>query len=107
MARNLTKGAAPARLAIWSTAALLPIVTLYLTVGWRQPTRAEAMASDLAWYFVPTFAVLHRALTEGFLPLWNPYQFAGWPFLAAFQTLNKAAYAALRAEEIELPLRAS
>jgi hypothetical protein len=69
----------------------IPLVTLWLSVGWRPPTQDELLWSDLAWYFMPTFAVLHRSLTDGFAPLWNPWQLAGWPFLAAFQT--QAVYA--------------
>lgn len=64
----------------------IPLVALWLSVGWRPPTQDEVLWSDLSWYFVPTFAVLHRSLADGFLPLWNPWQLAGWPFLAAFQT---------------------
>lgn len=78
------------RLATLLLACVVPTTALYLSVGWRPPTQNELLWSDLPWYFTPTFAVLHRALTEGFLPLWNPWQLAGWPFLAAFQT--QAAY---------------
>lgn len=69
----------------------VPAVALLLSVGHRPPTAEDYLTSDLAWYFVPTFAVLHRTLTDGFLPLWNPWQLAGLPFLGAFQT--QAAYA--------------
>ncbi|HUQ52914.1 MAG TPA: hypothetical protein VM692_11880, partial [Gammaproteobacteria bacterium] len=67
-------------------ACAIPILALWLSVGWRAPEPYEIQWTDLPWYFTPTFAVLHRALVEGFFPLWNPWQLAGWPFLAAFQT---------------------
>jgi hypothetical protein len=37
--------------------------------------------SDAYRYFYPTAAFLHRELRQGNLPLWNPYQFAGQPFV--------------------------
>jgi len=37
--------------------------------------------SDVYRYFYPTAAFLHRELRQGNLPLWNPYQFAGQPFV--------------------------
>jgi hypothetical protein len=38
--------------------------------------------TDLFQYFYPTAAFIHNELQRGNLPLWNPYQMAGQPFLA-------------------------
>lgn len=38
--------------------------------------------NDLDSYFYPSVAFMHRSLLAGELPLWNPYQLAGVPFLA-------------------------
>jgi hypothetical protein len=36
---------------------------------------------DFDGYFVPVAAFMHSSLQRGVLPLWNPYQLAGQPFL--------------------------
>lgn len=41
---------------------------------------------DALAYFYPNLAYLGASLREGRLPLWNPYLFAGVPFLANSQT---------------------
>lgn len=48
------------------------------------PASGPIMAGeDLNAYFHPAASFLHSALHDGELPLWNPFQFAGAPFLAA------------------------
>jgi len=42
-------------------------------------------AGDLFAYFLPAFQYEAHALREGRVPLWNPYQGAGVPFLATLQ----------------------
>jgi hypothetical protein len=37
---------------------------------------------DLAGYFYPSAVFIQNALHDGTLPLWNPYSFAGQPYLA-------------------------
>jgi len=44
--------------------------------------RVERFEVDTYRYFWPTLVFLHDELSRGHLPLWNPYQLAGQPFLA-------------------------
>jgi len=44
--------------------------------------RVERFEVDTYRYFWPTAAFLHAELSRGHLPLWNPHQLAGQPFLA-------------------------
>ncbi len=37
--------------------------------------------SDVFMYFYPTAVFVHRELRQGHFPLWNPYQYAGQPFV--------------------------
>lgn len=50
----------------------------------------EAHWNALTWdsiaYFYPSRALLGRAVRSGELPLWNPYQMCGMPFLADYQS---------------------
>jgi len=50
---------------------------------WIEAPREHGFESyDTSAYFYPTAVYLHESLREGRLPLWNPYQLAGQPFLA-------------------------
>jgi hypothetical protein len=42
--------------------------------------------ADLFTYFYPMYHEAARRLAQGELPLWNPWQLAGLPFLATMQT---------------------
>ena len=44
--------------------------------------RVERFEVDTYRYFWPTAVFLHAELSRGHLPLWNPHQLAGQPFLA-------------------------
>lgn len=46
------------------------------------PPTGPIYGADLTWYFIPSFSFMRDAMAAGELPLWNPYQFAGVPFLA-------------------------
>ncbi len=46
----------------------------------------NALLWDSAAYFYPARDFLGRSLRSGTLPLWNPYQMCGTPFLANFQS---------------------
>lgn len=48
-----------------------------------RPSQHGFASSDMSRYFYPTAVFMHRELRSGNLPLWNPYQMAGMPFLAA------------------------
>ncbi len=52
--------------------------------GFTMP--ANGLDSDALTEFYPWTALAADALHHGTLPLWNPYAFAGTPFLAAMQT---------------------
>ena len=52
-----------------------------LVLAGQVPVSFDALA-----YFYPNLAYLGASLREGRLPLWNPYLFAGAPFLANSQT---------------------
>jgi len=45
-----------------------------------------ALARDLYAYFFPRFVHVGRSLAAGELPLWNPWELCGVPFLASAQT---------------------
>jgi hypothetical protein len=51
----------------------------------ERPGAHGLVSSDMDRYFYPAAVYLHRELRAGRLPLWNPYQLAGLPFLAAHQ----------------------
>src|SRR5262245_19590093 len=44
--------------------------------------RVERFEVDTYRYYWPTAHFVHEELSRGHLPLWNPYQLAGQPFLA-------------------------
>jgi len=48
----------------------------------RPSSHAELLQADTFRYFYPTAVYLHRELSSGRIPLWNPYQLAGQPYLA-------------------------
>jgi len=52
--------------------------------GWHAPL--NGLDSDTLTEFYPWTALAAGALHRGVIPLWNPYAFAGAPFLAAMQT---------------------
>ncbi len=45
-------------------------------------TGPPANGADLKSYFIPAMAFMRQAFFDGELPLWNPYQLAGSPFIA-------------------------
>lgn len=63
---------------------VIGFLLLLVIAGWRV---AGYMAgwSDLASYHLPKYQYAAERLTSGSLPLWNPYEFAGIPFLATLQ----------------------
>ncbi|RME34338.1 MAG: hypothetical protein D6793_08620, partial [Thermoflexia bacterium] len=66
--------------------ALLALGLLLLLAFWHIGPAGRVIAGgDLFTYFYPYWAEAARALRSGRLPLWNPYLFAGAPFLANSQ----------------------
>lgn len=49
--------------------------------GWWDPILWDAVA-----YFAPSRKLLHDAVASGRIPLWNPYELCGTPFLANVQS---------------------
>jgi hypothetical protein len=49
----------------------------------EHPTRMRLLSSDLVQYFYPTTVFLRDEIHAGRLPTWNPFQMAGFPYLAA------------------------
>ncbi|MDW7991197.1 MAG: hypothetical protein RMK65_03445, partial [Anaerolineae bacterium] len=65
---------------------LLALGLLLLLAFWHIGPAGRVIAGgDLFTYFYPYWAEAARALRAGRLPLWNPYLFAGAPFLANSQ----------------------
>lgn len=52
--------------------------------GWRVAAYVAGW-SDLASYHLPKYAYVAERLRAGALPLWNPWEFGGIPFLASLQ----------------------
>jgi hypothetical protein len=48
----------------------------------RPASHADLLQADTYRYYYPTAVYLHRELGAGRIPLWNPYQLAGQPYLA-------------------------
>src|SRR5262245_53706875 len=48
----------------------------------RPSSHAGLLQADTYRYYYPTAVYLHRELRAGRIPLWNPYQLAGQPYLA-------------------------
>jgi hypothetical protein len=71
-----------------AAAALLGLLALAAAV-WvhrieidRPSSHAELLQADAYRYYYPTAVFLHHELRDGRIPLWNPYQLAGQPYLA-------------------------
>ena len=43
-------------------------------------------STDTLYFNFPMYHYLHQAYHDGFIPFWNPNQFAGLPFMAVLQT---------------------
>lgn len=51
-----------------------------------RPVGRTLESFDLATYFLPAFRFMHDQLERGELPTWNPYQYAGQPYLGFHAT---------------------
>ena len=64
------------------------LATVFWVAGIRpyfQPGHFDVGALDQYYYFYPKFIYGAAALRHGRIPLWNPYEFCGMPFLATAQ----------------------
>ena len=78
----------PRRNALALAGAWVAVVLLFwlgLFVRAMRPGVFRPEAVDLYGYFFPKFVYASAELGRGALPLWNPYEFAGLPFLGAAQ----------------------
>ncbi|HZP40571.1 MAG TPA: YfhO family protein [Candidatus Binatia bacterium] len=76
--------AALAALAV-AWAALVPLFWFGLFVASMRPDAPAGIAIDLRGYFLPKYVYAAAELGHGRLPLWNPWELAGVPFLGAGQ----------------------
>ena len=76
---------------LWGGAVALPLNIVALIAPWsysyeRPGFIGHTLLSDLVTQYYPQRMFLARELLAGRLPLWNPYLFAGTPFLAEANT---------------------
>ncbi|NLE99481.1 MAG: hypothetical protein GX601_00740, partial [Anaerolineales bacterium] len=89
---TLTEGGSLARRSpirtglLWNVLAVGSLWAAIAAFFWRIGLAGRVLAGgDAFTYFYPYWAEATRALRSGRLPLWNPYLFAGAPFLANSQ----------------------
>jgi hypothetical protein len=63
---------------------LIAVLAVLGVGGWRVAAFLTPW-SDLASYHLPKYRYAAERLAAGTLPLWNPYEFGGIPFLASLQ----------------------
>jgi hypothetical protein len=73
---------AQAAAAVLGLALLAAVVWVHRIEIERPSSHAELLQADSYRYFYPTAVFLHRELRAGRIPLWNPYQLAGQPYVA-------------------------
>jgi hypothetical protein len=89
---------------------------LYHAFPWITDATPEQLAepsvtSDCTFSYLPRRIFATRMMREGHIPLWNPYQFCGTPFLANYQSgvlypVNLVLYAFDPYEQMDLYLYA-
>ena len=76
--------------ALISGPVLTPISNLYVAYPWNAlggpPGPANVALTDVTQVFHPTLLYAAREVRAGRFPFWNPYQYAGTPFLGNPQT---------------------
>jgi hypothetical protein len=73
---------ARARRPRWDAALCVLVLATWLV---RLTGRHGVPPVDLVTYFYPTYEETYRRIAHGVLPLWNPYQLCGMPWLATLQ----------------------
>lgn len=68
-----------------SLAALVVVFWLVTFVAYFDPKKSTFGSQDLLTYFYPKFTYGAAALVRGRLPLWNPHELCGLPFVATGQ----------------------
>jgi len=64
--------------------ALLAAVVV-VSWAWRFAGRGSLVPLDTLTYFLPLYEATAERLANGVLPIWNPYQLAGIPWLGTVQ----------------------
>lgn len=83
---NTGKARSPTRAAITDAAAILGLGLLAMAFFWKIIFTNQVLTGvDLFAYFYPYRDFASEALSQGRLPLWNPYLFMGAPLLANSQ----------------------
>ena len=75
--------------ALFGGQTLLPLDNLWTMAPWYGPANAvphNLLVSDMLLQNYPWKLILDQALQQRQLPLWNPYEMAGLPYLATGQT---------------------
>ena len=76
--------------ALWPGRALTPVDQLFLVAPWSAvapaPPQPHPALADVSQVFHPWTLYTAREVRSGRLPLWNPYAYAGVPFLSNPQT---------------------
>lgn len=62
--------------------AVLALIALVLIFEWDLVARGTLIGIDAATFFYPMYSFLGDQLRGGNLPVWNPHQLSGAPFLA-------------------------
>jgi len=75
---------AGAAVVAWLTVAAIALWHWGVVAQWH-PWRTEFGTADLDGYFYPKWVYGAAALARGRIPLWNPLEFCGMPFLATAQ----------------------
>ncbi len=75
------------RRAGWACAGLLLVLTLFFMERALFPPAGQAVGGlDVRGLFYPWLSAARSAIREGHLPLWDVYQFGGYPFMSNPQT---------------------
>ena len=86
-----SKVRSPGRRALPDVLAVLGLVLLWALYFWRILTpvaqdQLSLIEGDFSGQFVATFGYQVDRFSQGEIPLWDPYQYGGFPFLADTQT---------------------
>ena len=88
---NRVRAAARYRASVWSRrtfAVLAASITVCAALAFARWQMIDAVVPwDSKNHFYPMFRFLGASLRQGTLPLWNPYQFGGYPAIADPQSL--------------------
>ena len=76
----------PTRIRITPAAGLAVLVMAFWALRLRRGTEYGLGNIDLYAYFLPLYEATYARISVGDIPLWNPYQLCGIPWLATLQT---------------------